>query len=353
MSYYQTITPLQLRFIDQQIHSVAWNQAKFLNFFQKSPGARVTKNAVTGALNVDGGLIRNVEEGLEQITLTNWEKMKPGQISGGLQDIPTQYVKLYQETQPLMYLATKISIPVNFTHAWENNNLIEAKDILNSALEQTMKPLINQVDQFICYGDDMLTPISHDPMKSAGKFTGLFNGFQSFSGGDTGDDNVAAAGDYIATYINGRKNLHAQGFDTGPYFILSDYVTAAAAEQGNNLYKTYAPVTEKRHMLNEYKDELMGWVDSINAFPASSTSQYRMCVTQPFISQQGNKIEPAYALYVGYNFRVFNLWAGGLNGSNMSYEFVIAWSGRIQPIGSSGAYSLYHTGATADALTIS
>jgi len=353
MSYYQNITPLQLRYIDQQIHNVAWNQAKFLNFFQKSPGARVTTNPVTGTRTVDGGLVRSVEEGLEYITLTNWEKMKPGQISGSLQDIPTQYVKMYQESQPLMYLATKISIPINFVHAWQNNNLIEAKDILASALDQTMKPLINQVDQFLAYGSDMLTPLSFDRMKQSTKFTGLFNGFQSFSGGDGGDDNMAAAGDYIATYINARKNLHAQGFDTGPYFILSDYQTAAAAEQGNNLYKTYAPVTEKRHMLNEYKDELYGWIDSINAYPNSSTSQYRMCVTQPFISVQGEKVEPAYALYQGYNFRVFNLWGGGLNGNNMSYEFVVAWSGRVQPIGSSGAYALYRTGATGTTLTLS
>lgn len=348
MSYYQNITPLQLRFIDQQIHNVAWNQTKFLNFFQKSPGARETINPVTGSRIVNGGLVRSVEEGLEQITLTTFDKMKPGQISGGIQDIPTQYVKMYQETNPLMYLATKISIPVNFVDAWNNNNLIQAKDIIAMALNETMKPLMNQVDQFIAYGSDMKTPLSFDRMKQSTKFTGLFNGFQTFSGGITsgGDDNMTAAGDYIATYVNAKYNLASQGFDTGPFFILSDYKTATAAQQGNNLYTTYAPVTEYDHILKNYSNELYGWIDSINAYPNSNTSLYRMCVTQPFISIQGQKSEPAYALYIGYNFRLFNLWNGGLNGNNMSYEFVVIWSGRLQTIGPSGPYALYHTGGT-------
>lgn len=354
-TYHQNITPYQLRYIDEQIHAVAWNQAKFLNFFQRSPGAAVTRNPMDGSTRVDGGLVRSVEEGLEQIVITNWEKMKPGQIAGGLQNIPTQYVKLYQESQPLMYLATKISIPVNFTHAWANNNLIQAKDILKAALEQTMFPLVNQVDQFIAYGDDMKTPLASDRWASAGDFTGLFNGFQPFSGGIGADDDVTDAGDFIATYVNGRLNLENQGYDRGPYFILSDNATAAAAEQGNNLYTTYAPITERRALIREYGDiqgELGGWISSLNAFPYSNTSQNRMCITQPFISQRGKKIEPAYALYVGYNFRIFNLWNGGLNGNNMSYEFVVAWSGRLQPIGSSGSYALYHTGATAADLVI-
>jgi len=353
MSYYQNLTPYQLRFIDKQIHSVAWNQTKFLNFFQKSPGARMTYNPTNGTRKVDGGLVRSVEEGLEEIHLTSFAKMKPGQISGGLQKIPTQYVKMYDQTEPLMYLVTKVAIPVNFTHAWQNNNQIETMNIMNKALDETMKPLTNQVDQFLAYGSDMLTPLGFDPMKQSSKFTGLFNGFQSFSGGASEDDVMTAAGAFIETYLNGKFYLNQQGFDTGPYFILTDYKTAKAAQTGNNLYTTYAPVTEKKHMENEYRDELYGWIDSVNAYPNSDTDQYRMCITQPFISVQGDKIEPAYALYVGYNFRVFPLWAGGLNGKNMSYEFVVAWSGRLQPIGPSGNYALYRTGGTLGTLTLS
>ena len=67
-----------------------------------------------------------------------------------------------------------------------------------------------------------------------------------------------------------------------------------------------------------------------------------MCVTQPFISQFGERVEPAYLLYIGYNFRVFPLWGGGLNGDNLAYEYAIVWSGRIQEINS---YALYRTGS--------
>ena len=338
---YQNLTPYQLRWIDDRIHAEAWNRTKFLNFFQKSPGAKASRSQ-DGSMKVDGGLIKSVEEGLEEVVVTNWEKMKPGQIAGGLQDIPTQYIKLTQQQVPLMYLATKISIPVNIIHAWSNNQIIKAGNMLNQAIDKAMNALINQVDQFIAYGDDMKTPLSHDILQAAGKFTGLFNGFQSFSGGADSDNNVSAAGDYIATYVNGRKNLEDQGFDAGPYFIMSDNATSAAAEQGNNLYTSQVPWTERRWILNEYGKiggELGDWISSVNAFPGSASTTKRMLVTQPFISQRGKKIEPAMLLYVGYNFRVFPLWGGGLNGNNMSYEAVIAWSGRVQEINS---YALSH-----------
>lgn len=350
-STYQNLTPYQLRWIDDRIHNIAWQRTKFLNFFEKSPGATMSRRS-NGSVVVDGGLVRSVDEGLEEIITTKWTKMKPGQIAGGLQDIPRNLIKIEQDSQPLMYLATKIAIPQNYMDAWENNQYIKAGNMLAQATDQAMSALVNQVDQFIAYGDDMKTPLSHDYLKAAGKFTGLFNGFQSFSGGLGEDDVMTAAGDYIGTYVNGRENLKGQGLDAGPYFILSDNTTAAAAEQGNNLYTTYAPVTERRALIREYGEiqgELGGWIDSINAFPGSNTSQNAICVTQPFISQRGEKIEPAYLLYVGYNFRVFPLWNGGLN-DNLEREVAIVWSGRLQQIND---YALYHTGATLGNLTVS
>lgn len=342
---YTNLTPYQLRWVDEKIHNTVWQKTKFLNFFTKSPGAQQTRNAATGSLKIDGGLVKSVEEGLEEVVTTNYAKMKPGQISGGVQDIPKQYIKLEQSSAPLMYLTTKVVIGRTFADAWANNNFIKAGQMLDSAISQAMLPLINQVDQFLAYGDDMKDPISSDSMSGAGKFTGLFNGFQTFAGGDGEDNDVADAGDFISTYVNGRDELKEQGYDGLPYYILSDHKTASAAEKGNNLYKTYAPVTEKRALIREYgtiQNELAGWLDSINAIPNSGSTKYRMAITQPFISQRGKKIEPAYMLYQGYNFRVFPIYGGGLN-SNLEYEYAIIWSGRLQEIGN-GSYALYHTG---------
>ncbi|MFW9872569.1 MAG: hypothetical protein ACFFG0_05650 [Candidatus Thorarchaeota archaeon] len=332
---YSNLTPYQLRWIDERIHAEAWNKTKLLNFFQKSPGSNLERGP--NGLRVNGGLTRSVEEGLEEIVITNWEKMKPGQIAGGLQDIPIQKIKLTQQTVQLMYLTTKISIPVNIIDAWNNNQYIKAGGMLSEAVDHAMSALINQVDQFIAYGDDFKTPLSHDIYQGAGDFTGLFNGFSDFTAGSA--NNVSAAGAYIKSYTTARKALEDSGFDTGPYFLLSDNATFNAAENGNNVYTSVVPQTEARFIINEYGQrsglmppELGGWISSTNAFPGSGTTTSRMAVTQPYISQRGNVIEPAMLLYIGYNFRVFPLWGGGINGNNMSYEAAIAWSGRLQEI---------------------
>ena len=330
------ITPYQLRWIQDRINAEAWNRTKFLNFFQKSPGATRQYNP-NNVISVDGGLVKNVAEGLEEIVLTRFTKSKPGQISGGLQDIPAQHLKLEQRTKHLMYLATKISIPVNIMDAWTNNQLIKAGGMLSTALDKAMNALVNQVDQFICYGDDFKTPLTHDTMQAAGKFTGLFNGFSTFAAGSA--NTVTAAGAWITTYVNGRKALEDKGFDAGPYFILSDNAAYSAAESGNNIYTSNIPWTEARWIINEYGKargslpaELGDWIQSPNAFPGSASTTSRIAMTQPYISQRGRVLEPAMILYVGYNFRVFPLWAGGINGDNMSYEAVIAWSGVLDEI---------------------
>lgn len=335
-STYQNLTPYQLRWIEDRIHTEAWAKTKLLNFFNYSPGAKTTRTP-NGVIKTDGGLVKSVAEGLEEVVITSWDQMKPGQIAGGLQDIPEQHIKLDQETQPLMYLATKITIPVNIIDAWNNNQNIKAGQMLGRAIDKAMNAMINQVDQFIAYGDDMKDPLSHDTYSGAGDYTGLFNGFSTFTAG-TGDD-VSAAGAYISSYVDARRELENNNYDSGPYYILSDNATYAAAESGNNVNTSPTFQTEARYLINEYGQqsglmppELGGWISSVNAFRNSSSTASRLAITQPYTSIRGNRIEPAMLLYVGYNFRVFPLWGGGINGNNMSYEAVIAWSGRLQEL---------------------
>lgn len=341
---YGTMPSRWLNWFDETIHNVAWQQTKFLNWFAGFPGTKRINGAVSGRGNaLDGGLIRSVEEGLENVITWNWEKMKPGQVAASLQEAPIQRPRLTEKTGPLIYLATRLAFSITQVDAWRHNKYIKAGDLIPQAIRQAMLPLTNQVDQFICYGDNFLNPLAFDRIGGKGveKFTGLFNGFQTFRGGLDSDDDLGDKGDYISTYVRGRQNLRQQGFDTGPYYVLTDETTQTNSEQGNLLYVTGTkPITEYSSLMGEYKykqGQLADWIESINAFPGDDTDESRFCITQPYISQQGKRMEPAYVLYIGYNFKVWPLWAGGLNG-NGEYEFLIGTSIRFQQIHDNALY---------------
>lgn len=337
MSTTYGVMPAKFRdWFDATIHSVAWQQSKFLNWFMGFPGTKQINGAISGKGNaLDGGLMRSVEEGLENVITWKWEKMKPGQIAGSLQEAPIQKNKLTEISGPLMYLATRVAFSVTEVDAWRHNKYIAAGEIIPQVIRQAMLPLTNQLDQFICYGDNMKDPLSFDRLGNMAKFTGLFNGFTTFRAGIGLDDDVGAKGDYITSYITARSALRNAGFDTGPYYILSDETTQASSEKGNHLYTSGTkPITTYSALMGEYKykqGQIADWIESINAFPGNDNDESRICVTQPFISQQGRKMEPAYLLYMGYNFKVWPLWAGGLN-SNAEYEFLIGTSVRLQEI---------------------
>jgi len=344
MVTYQNLTPRFLEWFDNHIYATAWQRSKFLQWFSGPTG---TRNGVErGRRVINGPMIQTIPEGLEEVYTTKWEKMKPGQIAGSLQEAPTQHAKLTQTNNPLMYLVTKIAIPVNHIDAWRNNQNFRGRDMPSQVIGQAMLPLTNQIDQFLCYGDDFLTKLSFDRLGGVGTFTGLFNGFQSFSGGDGQDDKMGTKGDYISTYVNARSNLRNNGFDTGPYYILTDEATQSNAEKGTHRYTSGTkPFTAYSSFIAEYKHkqgQVADWIESINAFPGSVPTSNRWCLTQPFISQKGRTIEPAYKLITSYNFRTWNLWNGGLNG-NAEYEWIIAWSGRLEVYDEN---ALEHTGET-------
>ena len=346
---YGTIPSRFMNYFDSKIHAVAWQQTKFLNWFMGFPGTkRVAGVQAGGAINagkraINGGLIRSVEEGLENVITWRWEKMKPGQIASSLQEAPTQKTKITELTGPLMTLATKVAFPVNEVDAWRHNQYVGGVDIMAQAIGQAIMPLTQQVDQFIVYGDRMKDTLNFDRLPAVGKFTGLFNGFQTFRAGTGGDDDMGAKGDLFSTYVTARSALRSQGFDSGPYYILSDETTQANMEKGTLLYTTGTqPISEYTAFMRQYRDErkqVADWIESINAFPSDDTDESRICITQPYITQRGNKIEPAYVLFIGYNFKVWPLYAGGLN-ANAEFEFLIAVTLRLQEINS---YALYRS----------
>jgi len=339
MSTTYGVMPTRFReWFDTTIHSVAWQQSKYLSWFMGFPGTKRINGRISGKGNaINGGLMRSLEEGLENVITWKWSKMAPGQIAGSLQEAPIQKTNIEEDVGPLMYLATRIAFSVTQVDAWRHNKMIAAGELIPQAIRQAMLPLTNQVDEYICYGDDFKTPLAFDRLGAIGKFKGLFNGFTTFRAGITLDDDLGTKGDYLTSYITARSALRNAGFDTGPYYILSDEVTQANFESGTHLYTAGTKlITGYSAFMGEYKykqGQVADWIESVNANPGSNTTLNRICVTQPYISQQGRKLEPAYLLYMGYNFKVWPLWAGGLN-SNAEYEFLIGISLRLQEINS-------------------
>jgi hypothetical protein len=323
---------------DEQLHAVAWQQTKALNWFMGFPGTRATTGLSGINAKLDGGLIRSVEEGLENVITWKWEQMQPGQIAASLQEAPRQTPRITELTGPLMYLATKLVFPLQQVDAWRNNKYLAAEQLIPAALRQAMLPLTNQVDQFLWFGMDMKDPLSWDRLTGGGKFTGLLNGFTTFvAPAAGGDSDLGDKGDLRNTYVTARNALVTAGYDTGPYYVLSDYTTKTAFEQNNHLYTSGTkPYSSYGAFMGEYKykqGEVADWINSINAHPGSSSSKNTWALTQPYLSQQGKRLEPNYLLYMGYNYKMWPLYNGGLNG-NGEYEFLVGTSLRLQEINS-------------------
>ena len=308
---YGPLTANQITVIERKIHNASWNATKLLNFFR-----------------VHNGLILNIGRGQIKHTITKWEKMKPGQISGSLQDLPDSHGRLTETTTTLAMLATKVVIPVQMRDAWASTDRVGVGDMLDQTVQKQLLAMYQQVDQFIANGDAMKTPLTNDFAAGEGKFTGLFNGFTSFSGGIGEDDDVTAAGDYLATFLNAKTDLKNAGFDSAKYFILSDVDTAAGAEQGNNLYTTYIPTTEKDIIMK--REDVIDWIDTPTALTASS--EKKMVILTPYTSTpDGAQGSPAFRLIQGYDFAVIPLYNGGL-GPTMAYEIAVVWSGALEEI---------------------
>ena len=194
--------------------------------------------------------------------------------------------------------------------------------MMGRVVNQQMRALYQQVDQFLARGDAFKDPIAGDFMAGAGLFLGLFNGGTAFTAGLGSDDVVNAAGDYISSFSRAKKALKKASFEKRKYMIMSDLDVEDAAQQGANLYVTYTPITEYRAIME--RPDVAGWIASHNFIDAAETD-YKMLVTTPFTSEG----KPAYRLLQGFNFRAIPLYGGALNGK-LQYEVAVLWSGVLE-----------------------
>ncbi|HEC64750.1 hypothetical protein LCGC14_0371370 [marine sediment metagenome] len=306
-SYYGNLTPNQVKFIQAEIEEQTWNNTLLRNFFNNK---------------VNPGLTRSIPEGLLTYETTLWEKLKPGKIGADIYDLPQNTPGFKVQEAKIMVLGTKIVLGYTDVLRWKNNRQINGGgEMMGRVVNQQMKALYQQVDQFLARGDAFKSPVAGDFMAGAGVFTGLFNGGTTFAGGG-GDDVMTAAGDYIATFARAKKALKKAAFEKKKYMIFSDVDVEEAAQQGTNLYTTYTPITEYRAIME--RPDVAGWIAS-HQFIDQAETDYKMVVTTPYTSEG----KPAYRLIQGFDFRMIPLYGGALNGA-LQYEVAVIWSGALE-----------------------
>jgi len=278
------------------------------------------------------GLIDPVGEGLSQVESTVFNKMKPGRISFGTQNLPDGVAKLTTVDTKIAIIGTKIIINKQHVDAWLNNTsgIASGTTLPTQMIAEQIQTLFNQVDAFIFWGDAYRTDLNvsrdQEPWRGAGEFTGMFNAFTSKGAGAGSDNNTSAAGDYVATVDSFIVSLKENGWDADQYFIFSDPLTWQAAGKSNNFSSTTL-TTERDRVIQ--RPDVAKWIMTPNAYDGTNS---RFIVTSPMSSMgakpRASRTKP-YRLLEGYKFRVFPLFGGGMD-ANMNFQIAILWSGHLE-----------------------
>lgn len=325
---YGILTPRMTEVIQSKLVSASYTNAELLGWFKTI------------------GNTRNIGEGILKNTITKIEKMEGGEIVIDLSAVPTNEVRFEELTTKLLTIAAKIAIPFNVVDAYKNNPQVDVG--LNDIIETQLKAFVEQIDQFLAYGDSFLRPRTGDKNAAEDFAKGIFNGGTTFGAGDGADDIMNAAGDYQSTVSLGLQALEAAGFKHNKNFMFSDNVTYHTAERGVHQLNNYDFVNER--MAIDKNPRITSWIFSTH-FTNPSTER-RIVITTPWINEVPRaKIGPedkkstfAYKLLQGYNLKVVPLYGGGLSGQG-KYEFYIVHScalefARTGAIQASGALTL-------------
>ncbi len=306
MATFNHITDNQLRTIEAKIHPFVYRANQFLGYMKANK------------------LIMPIPKGTTKFDTTIWEEMPPGQITRGFSDLPQSVAKLTTNTNIIMDLGIKIKIPKNFADAWKNNKIIpSATDMLADVIFNQTEALRNQVDQFICQGDNMRDPLAGDELAGVGQFTGLFNGFTNLGAGNGKDNNTSASGDYISDFASRSIALKTAGFENQSYTIMSNLTVLEAAQATNNLFTTNTITTEWDAVMA--REDVFKWIASVNAENSSNENQILV------LAPRTPKGAPNFRLLQGYNFDIIPLYNGGL-GPDVQFEVVVFWSGAMEEI---------------------
>lgn len=277
------------------------------------------------------GNIRNIGEGLIKHTITKIEKMEPGEVVASFSALPSNVPRFTEQTTNLLTLGAKIVIPMNVLDQWRNNKLIDID--LSDIINEQMKSMTVQIDQFLAYGDSFKVPHTDDRNAAEDFALGIFNGGTTFGAGDGKDNNMTAAGDYVSTTSIGIEALEDAGHESSKgYFMFSDNATYHDAERGVHQLNNYTFTNERRAI--DADKEIIAWIQSTNF--TNPSGEKRIVITNPYtnaIPNGDSNQEFAYRLIQGYNLKVIPLFNGGLN-SQLNYEYAVIWSGALEFINS-------------------
>lgn len=275
------------------------------------------------------GLIDPVGEGLINVESTVFKKSEKSVLSySGTQNLPDSVAKLTTVTSKMALLGIKLIINKTSMDAWVNNKsgIAAGTTLPTVMIAEQVQQLFNQVDAFIFWGDAFNVFRAGDEWHDAGEWTGMFNGFTTKPSGAGSDENVTAAGDYVATVDSYIISLKDAGWDSDQYFIFSDLLTWQAAGKGNNFSSTTL-TTERDRVIQ--RTDVAAWIASPNAYDGTNS---RIIVTSPSRSMTSRERTPRtrpYRLLEGYKFRVYPLFGGGMD-ENMNFQIAILWSGVME-----------------------
>lgn len=264
-------------------------------------------------------LIDPVPKGVPKVTTTIFEKMQPGQIGFGLEHVPVAKPLAKEVTTQLAVFASIVQLNKQQIDLWKNQTSprIQSGSLLARAIDQQLKAMVQQIDNFLFWGDDMrsVNVLDNANLLNSGTWTGLMNGFTTLAGGTGKDNDVTAANDYWDTVSNMIKALKQAGHNSKQYIIFSDMDTYNAAGTGNNFYSTTGA---HENDLIIARHDVASWISSPNCYD-NSESDYRLAVTTPSFSTidpRGNLVKSQvkpYRLLMGYDFEIVPIFNGALD----------------------------------------
>jgi hypothetical protein len=273
-------------------------------------------------------LIRNYGGGVDKVTYFDKKKPDGAHMASTIHNANIISPLWGETTVGFLYLVGKIQISKMDADKFRKGQWISG-DLVQDTINSVLPVILNQVDQFLSWGDNMKDPVDAlDKFRGTSTFTGIFNGGTTLAAGKGADNDVTDEGDYLYTLAQYRKALRNAGHEQASYLVLSDVDTEVEADVATNHFYSTVGVSEYQRVLE--KKWVQDWMSSPNFIDNAGTG-YRIAMIAP--KQMNDNVMPKginnnFELYQGYNFETTPLHNGGLS-SEGYYEWLIEWSGRL------------------------